>query len=939
MVKLESPAYGFQGTARARAQAARWLLIGLVPAFLVCCAKTQSKPTIPAGNARFEFLTPSLVRMEYSPAGVFVDAPTAVVQKRDWPAVQVQSTQKEGWLIAATSAITLRYRLRSGPFTAANLSVTWNDPAGAAHAWHPGDVDPLNLGGLTYSLDNISKPNLPEGQMDLESPVNDMIPGIDVLLAKAKPGLLSRGGYAFIDDSQTPVWNAHRTWIEPRPQQNGQDWYLFTYNRDYQKVLKQYAELCGPIPMIPRYVLGPWITDFNFEYFPDTVESGQPAFKRYNQRYLQDEVSRLRQNLVPFDTLVLDFAWHNYGWQGGYDWSPLIAHPDELLSWLHSQGVKLSLNDHPGYANTEESILSFNDSHAPQVLKDLGRPLPPKPSFDLDISKLWSFSTDPHDQGLSHHWYATDHAEGRWKPIRIGLPWQDQGYRTYQGVGWYRASVRLPAKLPEALYVYLGEVNKTYRIFVNGKEATHSRIHWPRRLTYTDIAPYVTAGQQNEIVLRVEPGENRGGILRGPVAIRDVAPPPRIYFDLSNREQAEVFMRDLHEPLMRQGVDLWWVDGGSGAVDMPGLNKQLWTNKVFYDYTQQETGRRGFILGRYGDWGSERYPAFFTGDAYSQWPVLAYEVAFSARGGNVLVPYISHDIGGFHGAKIDFDLYARWIEFGTFSPLLRMHSAHANPREGNMRMPWVYGSQGIALMRKYFTLHTQLIPYLYTYTWLAHKESMPILRPLYLQYPELEEAYQHSHEYFFGEELLVAPVLDPSGNRTIYLPPGQWIDFFTGRRYQGGTTFTAHYAVEETPVFVREGAIIPEQSASEYSNAKPLDTLILNVYGSGKGSFDLYEDDGDSLAYTEGQYARTAMTYASSSDGFHNLIIEPTRGTFQGQGQARSYELRIHAADKPSSISVNGREVGGWMWDAGQAAAVVVLPRQSIRDRMSVTWR
>ena len=225
-----------------------------------------------------------------------------MVQKRDWPAVRVQSTQKDGWLIAATSAMTLRYRLRSGPFTAANLRVIWNDPAGTAHDWHPGDVDRLNLGGLTHSLDNISKPNLPEGQMDLESPVNDMIPGIDVLLAEAKPGLLSRGGYAFIDDSQTPVWNAHRTWVEPRQQKNGQDWYLFTYNRDYQKVLNEYAELCGPIPMIPRYVLGPWITDFNFEYFPDTVESGQPDFKRYNQQYLQDEVSRLRQNLIPFDT-------------------------------------------------------------------------------------------------------------------------------------------------------------------------------------------------------------------------------------------------------------------------------------------------------------------------------------------------------------------------------------------------------------------------------------------------------------------------------------------------------------------------------------------------------------------------------------------------------------------------------------------------------------
>jgi len=187
--------------------------------------------------------------------------------------------------------------------------------------------------------------------------------------------------------------------------------------------------------------------------------------------------------------------------------------------------------------------------------------------------------------------------------------------------------------------------------------------------------------------------------------------------------------------------------------------------------------------------------------------------------------------------------------------------------------------------------------------------------------------------------MLVAPVLDPSGNRTIYLPPGQWIDFFTGKRYQGGTTFTAHYAVDETPVFVREGAVIPEQSVSEYSDAKPLDTLILNVYGSGKSSFDLYEDDGISLAYAEGQYAHTAMTYASGSDGSHQLVIEPTRGAFQGQVQARSYELRIHATDKPSSISVNGRDAGSWRWEAERATAVVAVPSQPIRERISVAWR
>jgi len=286
----------------------------MLVALLASCAQSGVTPTAARAesaarddHARFQFLTPSLVRMEYSPSGAFVDAPSAVVQKRDWPAVAVESSQKDGWLILGTRAMTLRYRLHSGAFSATNLVVTWNHPHASARNWHPGDVDPLNLGGLTYSLDNISKPNLPGGE-DLDSPVNDVIPGIEVLLQPALPGLLSRSGYAFIDDSRTPVWNAQRTWIEPRAPSEGQDWYLFTYDRDYPRVLAEYAQLCGAIPMIPRYALGPWITDFNFEYFPGSVEARDPRFQRYNQQRVEEEVSRLRQNHIPFDTLVLDFA-------------------------------------------------------------------------------------------------------------------------------------------------------------------------------------------------------------------------------------------------------------------------------------------------------------------------------------------------------------------------------------------------------------------------------------------------------------------------------------------------------------------------------------------------------------------------------------------------------------------------------------------------------
>src|ERR1700761_5953838 len=181
----------------------------LVAALLAgCSAHENSSPVIVSGHARFEFLTSSLVRIEYSDSGTFVDAPTAVVQKRDWSPVSVQSHEQDGWLVAATPALSLRYKLNSGPFTAANLQIDSKDGKPAGGSWHPGDTDSLNLGGLPYSLDNVSTENLPATRSDTLTPINDQIPGVDVLLEEAKPGLLSRAGYAFMDDSHTPVWSS-----------------------------------------------------------------------------------------------------------------------------------------------------------------------------------------------------------------------------------------------------------------------------------------------------------------------------------------------------------------------------------------------------------------------------------------------------------------------------------------------------------------------------------------------------------------------------------------------------------------------------------------------------------------------------------------------------------------------------------------------------------
>lgn len=891
----------------------KWLVVAMLPVFLLSCSRNKSDSTIVTGKARFEFLTPSLVRMEYSPSGQFLDAPTAVIKKRKWPSVNVEVTQKKGWLTAITGQMRLRYKLNSGPFKSDNLTIAWHDTVGS-HSWHPGEKDSLNLGGVYPDLGGIHKGDLP----------------------KPNPGLLSLSGYAFINDSHTPVWNEQKQWVEPRKQKNDQDWYLFTYGRDYMKVLNEYAELSGYIPMIPRYTLGPWITDMNFEYFPNSYQAQQPNFRKYNEQHLKNEILKFRHNNIPLDILVMDFGWHNYGWQGGYDWSPLIPKPKQFLNWLHEHGIKVSLNDHPGYAGTKESILSYKDSHTPEVLKDLGRSMPPKPTFNMDISKEWKFTTDPHNYGVSHDWFAANYNDSHWNTIKVGRSWENAGFKKYHGIAWYRKTVSLPTKLPDSLYLYLGKVNNSFQVYINGHKVSHSQTTYFRPMTYTNITSYAKAGAKNELAIRVTDNNSNGGITRTPVAIKDIKPPKRIHFDLSNKKQAEVFMNDLHKPLMKEGVNFWWIDGGSGAVSMPGLNKQLWTNRVYYDYTQKETGKRSFIFSRYGGWGSQRYPAFFTGDTHSQWAVLAYEVPFTARGGNVLSPYITHDIGGFHGAKIPFDLYARWVEFGTFSPILRMHSAHENPYEGNVRMPWTYGKKGMTLDKKYFTLRIQMIPYIYTYTRLAYERSVPLLRPLYLQYPDLSEAYKHPHEYFFGKEMLVAPVVDSTNSRSIYLPPGKWINFFTGKKYDGAHSFRAKYGVDETPVFVREGSIVPEQPDMAYSNAKPLNKVILKIYGSGKGNFNLYEDDGVSLKYKKGKFAWTKMIYFTNSDGSHHLVIGPTQGSFDGQVKKRAYVADFISIHKPSSVSVNGKTYKDWSWSAGNSTVEIKFPKQSIRDEVTL---
>jgi alpha-glucosidase (family GH31 glycosyl hydrolase) len=732
---------------------------------------SQNGSAVVCGNARFEALTPSLLRIEYEPSGHFVDARTAVVTGREWPAAKFTFKQQHGWLIASTDRLTLRYHLGSGLFNDRNLLISWRDN-GSDRTWNPGQKDPLNLGGLSRSLDGAEQNHF----------------------SQPTEGLLSRSGYYLLDDSRSPVWNSKTDWIEPRPGTNDQDWYFFEYGRDYPAALKDYARLCGRVPMIPRYALGTMITDLNYEYLPT---SDLVSKYHYSDKDVEKLVTRFRSSGIPLDVLVLDFAWHNYGWQGGYDWSPIFPHPKEFLDWAHHDGLKISLNDHPGYADwlNDKTALSDKDSHAAEVHRQLGIP--------------------------------------------------------------------------------------------------------------------------------------SGQIIR---------------WNLAEKRQAEVFMRDLHFPLMDEGVDFWWVDGGSGAVSMPGLDPQLWTNRVFYDFSQQHTGKRAFIMSRNGGWGNNRYPGFFTGDTHSTWDVLSYEIDYTARGGNVLEPYITHDIGGFLGQNVPFDLYARWVQFGVFSPLVRLHSQYENPKDGNVRMPWTYGQQGINLVRRYFRLRYQLLPYIYTYSRIAYDNALPLLRPLYLEYPSLPKAYVYPKEYFFGKEILVAPISDPSGDEEVYLPPGTWTDYLSGKSYDGDQLLGVQAPIDFMPIFIKNGSIIPLAPDNlEYSNQKPLDHLTLAVYGPDAASFRLYEDDGTSLAYKNGQFAWTPISFKSSGTAQWQMVIGPTDGQFQGQVDRRAYEIQLHNLPEPTSVNVDGQSIPqraggapGWSWNRAKSVATIRLNMHSIRAPIHV---
>ncbi len=434
----------------------------------------------------------------------------------------------------------------------------------------------------------------------------------------------------------------------------------------------------------------------------------------------------------------------------------------------------------------------------------------------------------------------------------------------------------------------------------------------------------------------------------------DPATTDRIPFDCTSKDYVNAYFNILHHPLEKQGVDFWWMDWQQGTrTNIEGLDPLWWLN--YLHWTDQanrakETGHRPLIFSRWGGLGNHRYEIGFSGDTFCNWPSLAFQPYFTSTAGNVGYAYWSHDIGGHQPGKVDPELYARWVQWGAFSPILRTHTTKNPDAE---RRPWAFPADVYAAAKKAYRLRYELIPYIYTMARKCYDTGLPLCRPLYYHWPESSESYRYRGEYMFGDDLLVAPVTEPADRFTgysmteVWLPPGDWTNWFTGQTYRGPRMSLQIVPLDEIPLFVRGGAVIPTQPPMHYSDEKPLNPLLLNIYAGSSGGARVYEDDGRSNGYTTGQCAWTPVTHQLSGDQWR-ITIGPTDGAYPGIPESRDYEVRVF--DLPpgnTKLLVNGKVINAmseraesttpyWWYEKSVMGPTIYLPSVKRTEKMEI---
>lgn len=398
----------------------------------------------------------------------------------------------------------------------------------------------------------------------------------------------------------------------------------------------------------------------------------------------------------------------------------------------------------------------------------------------------------------------------------------------------------------------------------------------------------------------------------------DAAHEDPVNCDLADPKFLENYFSILHRPREKEGVDFWWIDWQQGTnCKVEGLDP-LWILNHYHFLDNGRDGKRPMIFSRYAGPGSHRYPVGFSGDTLITWESLDFQPYFTSTASNIGYGWWSHDIGGHMLGYKNDELETRWVQYGIYSPITRLHSSRS---EFNGKEPWRYKKEAEMAMGEALRERHRLMPYLYTMNARSYEEGLPLVLPLYYEYPEQQEAYAVKNQYLFGSQLMVAPITSPRipslnvAKTTAWLPQGRWYDLYTGMMYDGGRMLNLYRDLNSIPVFARAGAILPLTDEIDGAQArKNPESLRFLVFSGEEGSFVLYEDDNETCDYEKGLCVRTHLYY-EENENLVSFTVDPAQGQLSLIPHIRTYTVdfagftREAAEDGQVKAFADGKEI------------------------------
>lgn len=506
-------------------------------------------------------------------------------------------------------------------------------------------------------------------------------------------------------------------------------------------------------------------------------------------------------------------------------------------------------------------------------------PMPPRYAFGYWWSRYWSY-TDEEFRSLVDHFHRYD------IPLDvmvIDMDWHytSKGKGGWTGYTWNRSLLPSPEKLINWMH------SNNLKVTLNLHPAD-------------GIQPYEQQYPMMATWMGMNPTDERP-----------------IEWQSSSKRFMTGWLNCVLHPMEDMGVDFWWLDWQQKLNDntFKRLSNTWWINYVAFSDMERHRATRPLIFHRWGGLGNHRYPIGFSGDAVISWESLAFQPYFNSTASNVLYGYWSHDIGGHMRARDkSAELYIRWLQFGVLSPILRTHSA----KTGAIRKePWTFDEKEFEILRNAILLRYKLAPYIYTMARKAYDDGVSICRPMYYDYPENEEAYQHPNEYMFGDNILVCPITsrmnDGFSKVVVWLPEGcDWYETDTGELLKGGQLIERSFRLSEYPVYIKAGSIMPT-----YIHARSLqrqdEPVAIAVYpGGDDGEFTWYEDNGDDQKY-EWQFTTTRLTCRRKGRRL-NLHIRKREGAYQQMPESRQMKVEVNASAVPEKVLVDGIE-RQWHYD------------------------